>query len=218
MDGPRELLTLNLERALRWAATCHHGQFRRGCDAPYVEHAMGVALILDRLGFPEDVVIAGLLHDVVEDTAATPEQVEARFGPSVAETVRHCSEIKADGEGRKRPWIDRKRDHLEAMGRAPVEARAVILADKLHNLLSIELDLLDGRPVWQAFHADRALVLWYYRTAIDRLGAGDPRLEALAARGLRALAAIEAFEEAPASSAGRPGRGPGPGPEGPTPS
>src|SRR5947209_7912788 len=136
MDGPRELLTLKLERALRWAATCHQGQFRRGCEAPYVEHALGVALILDRLGFAEDVVIAGLLHDVVEDTDATLEQVEARFGAAVAETVRHCSEIKADAQGRKRPWIDRKRDHLEALAGAPAAARAVVLADKLHNLVS----------------------------------------------------------------------------------
>jgi guanosine-3',5'-bis(diphosphate) 3'-pyrophosphohydrolase len=198
MDRPRELLTLNLERALRWAASCHHGQFRKGCDAPYVEHLMGVALILDRLGFAEDVVIAGLLHDVVEDTAATLEQVEARFGPAVAGTVRHCSEIKTDAEGRKRPWIDRKRDHLDAMEQAPVEARAVVLADKLHNLLSIELDLSEGRPVWPAFHAERDQVLWYYRTAIDRFGSGDPRLDVLAARSLQALAAIEAIEAASA--------------------
>jgi (p)ppGpp synthase/HD superfamily hydrolase len=193
MDGPRELLTLNLERALRWAATCHQGQSRRGSDAPYVEHPMGVALILDRLGFAEDVVIAGLLHDAVEDTEATLEQVEARFGAGVAETVRHCSEIKTDGQGRKRPWIDRKRDHLEALGQAPVEARAVILADKLHNLLSIELDLREGRPVWPTFNAPRDQVLWYYRTMIERLGPGDPRLEAMATQGLRILAAIEAF-------------------------
>ena len=194
MEGPRGLLTLDLERALRWAATCHHGQSRRGCEAPYVEHVMGVALILDRLGFAEEVVIAGLLHDVVEDTAATLGDVEARFGPAVAETVRHCSEIKVDAEGRKRPWIDRKRDHLEAMTRAPVAARSVILADKLHNLVSIELDLREGRAVWPAFHADRSRVLWYHRAAIDQLGTGDPRLEALASRCREALAAIEALE------------------------
>jgi (p)ppGpp synthase/HD superfamily hydrolase len=195
MDARSELFTLDLERALRWAATCHQGQVRRGCEAPYVEHAMGVALILDRLGFAQDVVIAGLLHDVVEDTAATLEQVAEKFGTGVAETVRHCSEIKTDGQGRKRPWIDRKRDHLEALRQAPAAARAVILADKLHNLLSIELDLREGRPVWPTFHAGRTEVLQYYRATLEQLGPGDPSLEALAACGLRALAAIEAFEK-----------------------
>ena len=108
-DQPLDVFSLRLERALRWAATCHHGQFRRGCGAPYLEHVVAVAMILDRVGFEEEVLIAGLLHDVVEDTPATLEAVLARFGPVVAATVGHCSEIKTDAQGRKRPWSDRKR-------------------------------------------------------------------------------------------------------------
>src|SRR5207253_1805696 len=115
-------------------AVCHRGQERRGSGVPYVAHVVAVAMILDRLGFPEPVVIAGLLHDAVEDTEATPEQVRERFGPEVADLVHHCSEIKTDDQGRKRPWIDRKRDHLEALASAPLAARAILLADKLHNL------------------------------------------------------------------------------------
>jgi len=99
----------------------------------------------------------------------------------VAETVAHCSERKVDEQGRKRPWIDRKREHLEGIARAPVEARAVLLADKLHNLVSIATDLDDGRDVWPVFNADRAQVLWYYRETIDRCDRGEPELAALAA-------------------------------------
>jgi (p)ppGpp synthase/HD superfamily hydrolase len=195
MDPIRQtpLMTIALELALRWSAECHRGQVRRGSDVPYVEHVVGVAMILDRLGFDENVVIAGLLHDVVEDTDATLEQVEARFGPGVAETVRQSSEIKTDAQGKKRPWIDRKRDHLDALAGAPVATRAVVLADKLHNLVSIELDLCEGRPVWASFHADRAQVLWYYRTAIERLGTDDPRLVHLAQSGREALERVEAL-------------------------
>jgi len=182
-----------LERALRWATACHRGQVRRGSDVPYVAHVLAVALILDRLGFPEEVVIAGLLHDAVEDTEATLEQVRARFGPEVAAIVGHCSEVKTDARGRKRPWIDRKRDHLEALAAAPDAARAVVLADKLHNLLSIQLDLHDGLPVWSTFHADRTQVLWYYRTTIERCSAGDERLGLLARHCRELLAAIEAL-------------------------
>jgi (p)ppGpp synthase/HD superfamily hydrolase len=194
MNRPRPLLSFDLERALRWAATWHQGQVRKGCGAPYVEHAMGVALILDRAGFAEEVVIAGLLHDVVEDCAVGFEEIAARFGAAVAETVAHCSEVKTDSSGRKRPWIDRKRDHLAAMAAAPAAARAVLLADKLHNLLSIALDLREGRPIWGAFNAPRDQVLWYFRSALELLGAGDPRLEALADQGRQTLAAIEAAE------------------------
>ena len=64
------LMTSRLEAAFRWAAECHEGQTRKGSRTPYVEHVAAVALVVDRAGFDEDVVIAGLLHDVVEDTGA----------------------------------------------------------------------------------------------------------------------------------------------------
>lgn len=175
-----ELMTPRLELAFRWAAVCHDGQVRKGSDAPYFEHVAAVGLILDHAGFDEDVVITGLLHDVVEDTVKTVAEVEARFGPVVADLVAHCSEVKTDDRGNKRPWIDRKRDHLAAMAVAPLGARAVMLADKLHNLVSIELDLHEGRPVWSQFNAGRDQVLWYYTTAIEACGRDDSRLATIA--------------------------------------
>lgn len=185
------MLTERLERALRSAALWHHGQERRGSGVPYFEHVVAVAMILDRQGFPEDVVIAGLLHDAVEDTEVTPARIEAEFGSRVAELVVHCSETKKDDSGRTRPWIDRKRDHLEALATAPLDARAILLADKLHNLMSICVDLDDGRPVWSVFHAERAQVLWYYHTSVETLGADDDRLQRLAAECLTLLARLE---------------------------
>jgi guanosine-3',5'-bis(diphosphate) 3'-pyrophosphohydrolase len=185
------MLTLRMEEALRFAAQAHAGQSRKGSDTPYFAHVAAVALILDRVGYPEDVLIAGLLHDVVEDTAVTFEVVAARFGENVCTLVRYCSEVKTDAHGTKRPWLDRKRDHLAALATAPSEARGIILADKLHNLVSIDLDLRQGRPVWSQFNADRDQVLWYYRTAIDLCGQGDSRLESLAACCRGALEKVE---------------------------
>jgi (p)ppGpp synthase/HD superfamily hydrolase len=188
-----ELMSSRLERALRWAALCHNGHTRRSSDTPYFEHVAAVAWILDRAGFDEEVVIAGLLHDVVEDTAATNEVVAARFGATVAEIVRHCTEVKTDAQGQQRPWLDRKRDHIAAIVEAPLSARAVILADKLHNLMSIELDLRDGRPVWSAFHAGREDVLWYYHAMIGACGRDDRRLERIADECQEVLARVEAL-------------------------
>ncbi|AMV36425.1 HD domain-containing protein [Planctomyces sp. SH-PL62] len=178
-DAP-PLYSDRLESASRFAAVAHQGQVRRSSETPYFQHVAAVAGILERAGFAEDVVIAGLLHDVVEDTPTTLDEVSRSFGPEVARLVGFCSEVKLDASGRKRPWIDRKTDHLAALADAPVEARAVILADKLHNLAAIAHDLARGVDVWAAFHADREQVLWYYEASLRVCGEGDPRLERLA--------------------------------------
>jgi (p)ppGpp synthase/HD superfamily hydrolase len=164
-----------LDRALRWAAWGHRDQVRKGSGIPYVQHVVAVAWILDRAGFDEDVVVAGLLHDIVEDTEVTLGEVEQRFGTRVAELVGHCSEIKLDDEGNQRPWIDRKRDHLRSMGGLPLEAKGIILADKLHNLMSIETDLQDGVSVWDKFNAPRDQVIWYQWSILERCAFGDDR-------------------------------------------
>jgi len=189
-------MTFRLEQALRFAAVGHHGQARRGSGVPYVEHVVAVAWILDRAGFDEDVVIAGLLHDLVEDTSATLEDLEQRFGRVVADLVAHCSEVKTDDQGRKRAWIDRKSDHLTALQEAPAGARAVVLADKLHNLISIDIDLRAGRPVWNEFHAGRDQVLWYYRAIIATCAgdSADSRLQQMAARCRGVLEEIETLK------------------------
>jgi guanosine-3',5'-bis(diphosphate) 3'-pyrophosphohydrolase len=184
-------MTLQLEEAMRFAAQAHAGQLRKGSDTPYFEHLAAVGLILDRAGFPEDVVIAGLLHDVVEDTPVSFEELTSLFGATISDLVRQCSEIKTDEHGHKRPWIDRKRDHIAALASAPVDAHGIILADKLHNLISIELDLRAERPVWAQFHAAREQVLWYYHATIDVCGQDDPRLERLAMSCRDVLARVE---------------------------
>jgi guanosine-3',5'-bis(diphosphate) 3'-pyrophosphohydrolase len=189
--------SLNLERALRWAALAHDGQVRKSSTVPYIEHPMAVAMILDRAGFPEDVVIAGLLHDVVEDTEATIDDVRSRFGDTVAEIVAGCSEVKLDAQGNKRPWADRKRDHLMTLAAATLATRAVVVADKLHNLASIVLDLDEGRPVWSAFNADRVDVLAYYRSTLATCGNGDARLEALTQQAVALLGRLESESENP---------------------
>jgi (p)ppGpp synthase/HD superfamily hydrolase len=169
-------VSLNFERALRLAASGHRDQVRKGSGVPYIEHPMAVALILDRAGFDELVVIAGLLHDLVEDTDVTLESIREQFGDQVASIVGACSEVKLDEQGNKRPWIDRKRDHLAEIVSASDEVQAVVLADKLHNLLSMKLDLVEGRPVWQTFNAGKEQVLWYYRAMLDACWSSDPRL------------------------------------------
>ena len=192
-------MSVELEQALRFAADRHRGQTRKGSGTPYVEHVYGVALILQRLGFEEEVVVAGLLHDVVEDTETSLEELSARFGEATASLVAHCSEVKVDSSGAKRPWEDRKRDHLAALALAPLSARAIVLADKLHNLVSILCDLQEGRPVWTIFNAGRARILWYYEASIVAMSVAevDDRLGRLAEECRRVLKEVQSFPEVP---------------------
>ena len=178
---------------MRCAAEWHREQNRKGSLTPYIVHPFGVSTILDRFGFDEDIIIAGLLHDVVEDTEILIHKVREEFGEKVSALVAACSEVKTDESGVNRPWIDRKRDYIETLAHAPMEARAVALADKLHNLLSILCDLEAGRPVWLLFHAGRSDVLAYYRACIERFDQ-EPELFALATAARKMLRMVEQFD------------------------
>jgi (p)ppGpp synthase/HD superfamily hydrolase len=170
-----------VERALRTAARAHRNHQRKASDVPYVSHLAGVALILCRAGFNDDAVLAAsLLHDAVEDTNYTAEMLTADFPPEVAAWVAATTERKRDDENQPRSWEDRKREHLEHVAAAPLEARAIVLADKLHNLGSMLYDRAAGEPLWDRFNAPRERVLWYNREMIDRAAGGDPRLAPLA--------------------------------------
>ena len=192
---PPNLLGDRYEQALRLAASGHREQERRGSRVPYVAHPFAVAAIVERAGGDEATVIAALLHDLVEDTAIPLEAIRHQFGDEVAATVLGCSEIKRDEAGRTRSWEDRKRDHLVALGSASASTRAVVLADKLHNLISIRIDLEANRPVWSEFHASRDRVLWYFGAVIDQCVSSDPCLAAIAAAGRAELERVRAMSQ-----------------------
>ena len=170
-----------IERALRIAATHHHSQTRKGGVIPYVTHPFGVAMLLQRFGFDDDELLAAaLLHDVVEDTECTLDDLEREFPPSVVEIVASLSERKDDDQGQLRPWKERKLEHIAHVQAANLEARAIVLADKLHNLATMKIDLDSGQDVWSRFRADRNEVEWYHRTMIDAACQYDESLQPLA--------------------------------------
>jgi (p)ppGpp synthase/HD superfamily hydrolase len=175
-----ELHSARIERALILALSAHHAQRRKATDIPYAYHVVAVAGILARAGFDEDIQIAGLLHDLLEDTPVTAEEVWSQFGPEILGVVRGCSEVKFDADGRARPWLDRKREHLAGLGSAPLAVCAVTLADKLHNLFTIHLDLEAGIEVWARFNASRERIIAYQRAAVAVCERDDERVRRLA--------------------------------------
>jgi len=170
-----------LERALRIAAVAHRDQVRKGANVPYIAHSAAVALILALFGFTdESLLAAALLHDVVEDTDVSLDQLAAHVPASVVESVAALSETKNDANGHLRPWEDRKAEHLRHIAAAPWPARAIALADKLHNMETLRCDLEDGSVSLSAFRAPPPRLLWYYGSMIDAAAGDDERLQPLA--------------------------------------
>lgn len=187
-----------LDRALALAATAHEKQHRKGSGVPYVVHPMHVAVILLRYGFPEDAVVAGVLHDVVEDTEVTGAQIATLFGARVADIVAQVSERKEGGTGGLRPWRERKQDQIAVLQQADPLAAAVKAADALHNCQAMLSDLREhGAALWQRFRGSQDDQRWYY-TALSailrRQLSGHPLCDELD----DAVAQLVAWQPAPA--------------------
>lgn len=177
-----------IERALRAAEDAHRGQLRKShTPTPYVLHPMHVALLLARAGEPSEVIQAGLLHDVVEDSPAWPiERLELEFGARVASLVAELTEDKS------KSWDERKRSQVEQAATLSRGALAVKAADKLHNLRTLAEALRatdDASSVWSQFKGGRERTLEHARALVDAVSA---RLDGPLAAELRAaLADVE---------------------------
>lgn len=161
-----------LEDAVAFAAAAHRGQRRKGSGTPYIVHPMEVAAICARLTDDQDVIIAGVLHDVVEDTPVGLDEVRERFGPRVASIVAGESEDKQEGKPARDTWRQRKQatiDHMHST-EEPGE-RIVCLADKLSNMRSMLHDFAAlGDGLWSRFNvSDPRQQGWYYRTLGEAL-------------------------------------------------
>ena len=149
-----------IEEAIAFAALAHAGQRRKKTDLPFIWHPLAVGRLLQDEGFGEVVVAAAVLHDTVEDTPVTLDEIRARFGSDVAAIVDGCTEP----EHKTREWEDRKRHTIEFMRTAPFEVRVVAAADKIDNLRAIVIDLgRIGEQVWTRFKRGRDQQEWYYR-------------------------------------------------------
>ena len=155
------------DAALALAASTHAGQTRKGSTTPYVVHPVHVSIVLIRYGFPEDVAIAGLLHDIVEDQDYPLSDIEAQFGPAVAEMVEAATERKKEADQPRR-WEDRKREALEHIREASADAVALKAADVLCNTRAMASALRqEGAAIWKHFSRGPEQSMWYYRSLAD---------------------------------------------------
>jgi (p)ppGpp synthase/HD superfamily hydrolase len=166
--GPRFL------KAFVFAAEKHSGQTRKASTIPYIAHLMGVASLVLEAGGDEDLAIAALLHDVVEDCGGAPmlKEVRRRFGRRVAEVVDGCTDADTSP---KPPWRERKENYIARLKNEGPDTQLVSACDELNNIRSIISDYRAiGESVWSRFNGGREGTLWYYRTLRDQYLRHDP--------------------------------------------
>ena len=168
-----------INHAFAFAAKHHDRQVRKGTKLPYLTHPANVAVILTRYGRDDETVVAGILHDVIEDCVRdgyTREMLEQRigdkFGERVLETVLSVTYRRQDDDGIELSGDDRKADYLHRLSTASESARWVCAADKIHNASTIISDLrrtVDTDNVWNRFSGGKAATVRWYRNVYDRL-------------------------------------------------
>jgi (p)ppGpp synthase/HD superfamily hydrolase len=139
-------------RAFELAAMWHGGQMRKhpAEQIPYIAHPGLVAILLQRAGYDDEVVAAGVLHDVVEDCGISKEQVSLALTPRVADLVMAVTELPQTN-----PWAERKIAYRKVLETAPIEALAIAAADHVANIQSI-LRIADTETdIWSIFHASK---------------------------------------------------------------
>jgi GTP pyrophosphokinase len=165
-SASQPLLSSRFEEAFRYAHKLHAAQTRKGTKIPYISHLMAVAALVLENGGDEELAIAALLHDAVEDQGgyATQEEIRRLFGERVAGIVASLSDTFTHP---KPPWRERKEAYLAHLPTASQDVLLVSLADKLHNARSILFDLKKAGPaVWERFKGGKEGSLWYYRSLV----------------------------------------------------
>lgn len=156
------------DRATKFAVNAHHGVERRGKNFPYILHPMEAANIVSTITTDPELLAAAILHDTVEDTDVTFEQIRDEFGERVAHLVQHetCPLPKSD------PWRNRKQAQINLIAASPYESKVVAMGDKLSNLRAIAMDYcMIGDELWSRFKAPNGKtdIAWYYRRLAEAL-------------------------------------------------
>jgi (p)ppGpp synthase/HD superfamily hydrolase len=167
-------------KAIELAFIKHDDQYRKGTKIPYITHPLAVMnLILmeqvDDSSISDDVVIAGILHDVFEDTNTSLEEIERNFGAEVKKLVENSSEpeILKKQENKKDTWKDRKLHTIQLLKSLDKPSKILICCDKLHNAQSMNIDyIFVGNELWGRFNAPKSSIFWYYKACLDAFKTG----------------------------------------------
>lgn len=158
------------EKAVRFALRAHRGQKRKRDSSPYIIHPLEVATIAATMTDDDDVLSAAVLHDTVEDTAVTAEDILRSFGKRVAYLVAMETENKRESERPEDTWLIRKEESLQELRESGDRgAKIVWLSDKLANMRSFaRIKRAEGGNIWKSFHnSDPEKQKWYYTSVLE---------------------------------------------------
>ena len=167
----KALNTELLDRAIIFAVRAHAGTERRGKGFPYIVHPMEAMEIVATMTPDQELLAAAALHDTVEDTDVTVDQIRAEFGDRIANLVAAESDAFVEGVSEEDSWHARKQAAIDRLAKAPHDAKMVALGDKLSNMRAIARDYaVQGDALWNLFHAkDPKDHAWHYRGLADSL-------------------------------------------------
>ena len=167
----KPLDTALLDRAIVFAVRAHAGIERRGKGFPYIVHPMEAVEIVATITPDQELLAAAVLHDTVEDTDVTIEQIRAEFGDRVAALVASESEDKDSGVSKEESWHARKQAAIDRLASASLDSKIVALGDKLSNMRAIARDYaVQGDKLWNLFNTkDPKEHEWHYRELANAL-------------------------------------------------
>ena len=181
VQNPRLVLTGRFTEAVEYARQLHT-EYRKGTEIPYMAHLLGVAALVmgeagGRVPVSEEMVIAALLHDAVEDHGGLPRlrEIEKRFGPGVARMVEGLSDTFAEDHDKKESWEDRKKNYLARLREESGDVLLISAADKLYNAKAILDDFKEiGAKVFERFKRGKDQQLWYFDELLKVFHAHPP--------------------------------------------
>lgn len=154
-----------LDRAIVFAVKAHHNTERRGKGFPYIVHPLEAVEIVATITPDQELLAAAALHDTIEDTDVTVEDIRKEFGDRIANIVHAESDQETEGVSEEDSWHARKQAAIDRLAAAPYEAKIVAMGDKLSNMRAIWRDYQQkGDELWKIFHVkDKASHKWHYR-------------------------------------------------------
>lgn len=169
MNSPLD--TDMVDKAILFATQAHHGTERRGKGFPYIIHPLEAMEIVATITNDPELLCAAVLHDTIEDTDATYDDIKKEFGQHVADLVAQETDVKHDADGKKLTWRERKQRDMDNLRDSSREVKIIALGDKLSNMRAIARDYkTKGDELWKIFRVkDKATHAWRYQGLRDAL-------------------------------------------------